>query len=105
MYEFIFEYISKSPFYYISVFEILMQHTLMQHITDNNLQCVPYKEQFFFCTKKLDINTIENRYAKIGVDFIFSPFAILNHIFKKHINKKMVLFVLIEGFFFYIGDI
>jgi hypothetical protein len=42
---------------------------------------------------------LQKRYKKIGVDFIFSPFAVLSNLFEEQIKKEMVLLVLIEDGF------
>ena len=102
IYDFIFGYISKTPFYYISVLDGSIAHKITKDLTcmeDKNLKCIAHKNQFAFCTDRSDIDMLQKRYKKIGVDFIFSPFAVLSNLFEEQIKKEMVLLVLIEDGF------
>lgn len=55
----------------------------------------------FYFKPNLDI--LEYNYAKVGVDFIFSPFVVLTNFFKDKIDTTLALFILVEDNYITLG--
>ncbi|PHS57496.1 MAG: hypothetical protein COB17_05810 [Sulfurimonas sp.] len=108
MYNFIKSYIEESPFYYMSILDnspsqgaigscLKDKMKKFHDIDTSRYVCVSNKWAYY--SSKYDLNQIENNYKDIGVDFIFSPFAILSLFFKDKIDTSLSMYVLIEDNF------
>ena len=97
--------ITESPFYYISI----LDHTLYQgafpvctrkslayfkNVDSDEIVCI--RNSWSVYTPKDELYAIERAYKDIGIDFVFSPFIVLSHIFKDKLDTKMSMFILIE---------
>jgi len=109
MIEFLSLYIKESPYFYISILDMsplqgviptCNKHRLEYYYDD--IATAEYKcfdNKWTFYTSKSDIYEIEKRYKSFGVDFIFSPFIVLQHFFKDKIGKNLALYALIQDSF------
>ncbi|QFR43849.1 hypothetical protein CVO_01620 [Sulfurimonas sp. CVO] len=105
MYEFITEYAKKSPFCYISVLDksslqgavpACKSSEIDKYYDVNLIEYRCFSKDWAFYTSKQEIEAIKQRYKNIGVDFIFSSFAIIANFFKDKIDTSSAMFVLIE---------
>jgi len=104
MYQFIESYIKETPYYYISILDTSLTQgvlpscskNLSNNIDMSEFKSICYKNDWKYYTSKFDINSIQKVYSKIGIDYIFSPFILLNNFFKDKIDTHMALFILIE---------
>jgi hypothetical protein len=105
MYEFITEYVKKSPFCYISVLDksslqgavpACKSSEIDKYYDVNLIEYRCFSKDWAFYTSKQEIEAIKQRYKNIGVDFIFSSFAIIANFFKDKIDNSSAMFVLIE---------
>ena len=105
MFEFISSYIKESPYYYISLLDISTKQgaiptcnknkiSYYEDLTSSEYKC--YEKKWTYFTLKSDIYTMEKRFKKIGIDFIFSPFLLLAHFFKDKINTKLAMYILVQ---------
>jgi len=105
MYEFIHQAISETPFYYISVLNNsinqgaipLCDHKRAQEYADISLsKTICVNNSYMLYSSKYDIDNIKKSFKSFGVDFIFSPFTLLERIFKDKIDMSAQLYVLIH---------
>lgn len=105
MYYFISSYIKESPYYYISILDnstsqgaipSCSTERISMHIDKHSSNYKYYNNSWTYYTSKYDIKETQNRYEKVGIDFIFSPFVLLHHFFKDKIDTHMAMFILIE---------
>jgi len=105
MYIFISKFTNKTPFYYISILDnsdsqgmiaTCLKDELSNKINADIFHHTCYKDKWAFYVAKQDIDILKNNYIKVGLDFIFSPFAVMIEFFKDKIDQEMVLLVLIQ---------
>ena len=105
MYVFISKFINKTPFYYISVLDnstpqgmiaTCLEDELSNKIDLDIFHHTCHKDKWAFYVAKQDIDILKNNYIKIGLDFIFSPFAVMVEFFKDKLDDEMVLFILMQ---------
>ena len=105
MLQFIQTYIKESPYFYVSLLDrALVQGALpacskqelryYYDLSDCEYKCV--ENRWAYYTAKSEIYETEKIYKDIGVDFLFSPFAIINTFFKDKIEGKLAIYALIE---------
>ena len=105
MHDYIGHYFRESPFYYVSILDksslqgaiptcSVSQMDKYCDIASSEYKC--YGEDWAFYTSEYDLEVIKHEYRSIGVDFIFSPFAILAKFFKDKINSTLAIFILVE---------
>ena len=106
--EFIDSYTKESPFFYISFLDHAQDQGAIPTCEKNRLgyyrdlsaseyKC--YDKKWTYYTSKTDLYALEKRYEKIGVDFVFSPYLILNNFFKDKISSSMAMYILIQDSF------
>lgn len=101
---FIDSYTSESPYCYISVLDnspiqgAVPTCKLERFFTSFNKD--DYKS---FCyndwtsySSKVDLIYLEKRYSAIGLDFIFSPFSVIENLFKEKIATEKALYILVQ---------
>ena len=105
MYYFISSYTKESPYYYVSILDnstsqgaipSCSTERISMHIDKQSSNYKYYENSWTYYTSKYDIKETQNRYEKVGIDFIFSPFVLLHHFFKDKIDTHMAMFILIE---------
>ncbi|RUM64319.1 MAG: hypothetical protein DSZ04_02670 [Sulfurimonas sp.] len=106
--EFVNYYTKESPYFYISFLDISADQGALPTCDKNKLgfygdiSTSEYKchdEKWTYYTSKTDLYLMEKRYAKIGVDFIFSPYSILSNFFKDKIPTTLAMYVLVQDSF------
>lgn len=105
MYEFITTYTKESPYFYISILDMSSYQGAVPTCSKNRLEYYvdlstsEYKcidNNWTFYTSKSDLYEIEVKYEKLGVDFIFSPFVILDTFFADKIKSNLAMYILVE---------
>ena len=98
----------KSPLHYISVLDT----SIFQGATPTckSVEMAPfcdlgvvshicYTKQWGYYTSKMDVHEYQKRYAKVGIDYLFSPFLLLVNFFKEKISEDLSLYILIDNDF------
>ena len=105
MYELINTYYKTSPFCYISILDksslqgaipTCSASEMSKYCDINSSEYKCYSKDWAFYTSEYDLEAIKHDYKSIGVDFIFSPFAMLANFFKDKIDTTLSIFVLLE---------
>ncbi len=108
MVRFISSYTKESPFYYISILDTSPSQGALPTCSKNKLplyydiSASEYKchdSKWTFYTSKTDLYEIERKYKKIGIDFVFSPFSILNNFFKDKVDSHLAMYILVQESF------
>ncbi|MDF1882831.1 hypothetical protein JHD49_02640 [Sulfurimonas sp. SAG-AH-194-C21] len=106
--EFINSYTKESPYFYISFLDISVEQGALPTCDKNRLgfyrdvSASEYKchdKKWTYYTSKTDLYVIEKRYEKIGIDFMFSPYSLLNHFFEDKISTVMAMYILVQDSF------
>ncbi len=112
MYEYISSFIEESPFYYISILDTSDSQGAIPTCSKRDMSVfsnlesskyICYKDKWAYYTSKPDLNSLQQSYAKIGVDFVFSSFVILANFFKDKIDSHLALYILIEDNYITLG--
>jgi len=105
MYEFITAYYKTSPFCYITILDnsslqgavpTCSTSEMIKYCDINSSEYKCYSNDWAFYTSEYDLEAIKQEYRSIGVDFIFSPFALLANFFKDKIENTLSIFVLVQ---------
>ena len=96
---------AESPFFYIA----LLNHSKFQgaiptcsgkkaadYADLSTSKTVCYKKRWMVYASKPDLDTFEKRYKSFGLDFIFSPFILLERFFNDKVEGTMALYVLVQ---------
>jgi len=105
MIAFIDSYIKETPFHYLAFLDTSddqgalpsckkSELSRFYDLTISETKC--YKDEWTYFTSKADINELEKAYNHFDVDFIFSPFLILNNFFQDKISSTLAMFILIQ---------
>jgi len=106
--EYIHSFTKESPYSYISILDYSSTQGAIPTCdksklpTYKDLSISEYKchnNSWTFFTSKSDLYDIEKTFEKIGVDFVFSPFSILDHFFKDKIESHIALYAIIQDSF------
>ena len=104
MISYIHSFISETPFYYISFLDYSSHQgaiptcnmdQFLELNKEDAFKSLCYNEWSSY-TSKVDLNKLEKKYASLGLDFIFSPFSVLENFFKDKIEMQATLYVLIQ---------
>ncbi len=104
MHEFINQAISETPFYYIAVLNSginqgaipVCDRKKAQEYADISLsKIVCVNDSYMLYSSKYELDSIQKMFKSFGVDFIFSPFTLLERLYKDKIGSKAQLYVLI----------
>lgn len=101
--EFVQKKISDSPLYYISILNTDPRQGALTGCDDSSIEEV-LKDAKIVCRNKgwilyssiREIETIKKKFALIGVDYLFSPFSILEVFFKDKIQGGLALYALVQ---------
>ncbi len=104
MLSFIHSFKSESPFSYISFLDYsLHQGAIPTCKVDEFLKSSDKDTFTTLCydgwssyTSKIDLGILEKKYSSLGLDFVFSPFCIIENFFKDKIVMQATLYVLIQ---------
>lgn len=105
MHDFIAALYKESPFCYISLLDNSQTQGALPtcsvsemgkycDINTSEYRC--YDDNWAFYTSEYDLEALKQEYGSVGVDFIFSPFALLTQFFKDKIGTTLSLFVLVQ---------
>ncbi len=103
--EFIAQYSSESPYSYISILDTSINQGAIPTCIKNRTSyyqdlssCISrcYDKKWTIYTSQDELYAIERKYEKVGIDFVFSPFAILANFFKDKLESDIALFILIQ---------
>ncbi len=66
------------------------------HVDKNRVKSICVDKRFLMYATKAEINWADKAFSKIGLDFIFSPFLVLDHYIQKeeHISEQVTLYIL-----------
>ncbi len=96
----------KTPLHYISILDTSLEqgatptcssHDMAQFCDLGASKHICYSKQWGYYTSKLDILEYQKKYAKVGLDYIFSPFLLLNNFFKDKIDEDLSLYILVQN--------
>jgi hypothetical protein len=104
IYEYIISFVNRSPINYITILDPSLSQGAfptcssadMAQFCDlgaNEHICVG--KNWGYYTSKLDLLQLQGRYKKIGLDFVFSPFYMLQNFFKDKIEGELALYILV----------
>ncbi|MBU1658652.1 hypothetical protein KKG72_06320 [bacterium] len=105
MHSFIESYIKETPYYYIAILDTSVSQGAIPTCSSqemslykemSSLKHLCYGGKWAYYTSKFDLQTMQKNYAKVGIDFVFSPFVALAHFFKDKIDTHLAIFILIE---------
>ncbi len=100
MNNFILESVSRSPFFYISMLNPFPN----QGAYDGCTKSIPHSEesvgikvlcrdkQWTQYSSQADLSQLQNSYRTVGLDFIFSPFSMIEYIFADKIKSGLALY-------------
>lgn len=105
MLEYISIYTAESPFFYVSFLDTAIDQGAIPTCVKNKIpyyadttasisKC--YDEKWTYHSSQEEIYSLERRYEKIGIDFIFSPFVVLANFFKDKTANSMAMFILVQ---------
>jgi len=108
MYDFIIPHVSESPFHYISMLDSSplqgalpscdpREMAIYADISTSKHVC--YQDRWSYYTSMAELDALQKEYKELGLDFIFSPFAVLARIFKEKLDNNMSMIVLLEDNF------
>jgi hypothetical protein len=106
MHEYINSFITESPFHYISILDTsdlqgaipsCSSKDISLFCDEASIKHVCHKNKWAYYTSKSNLDIIKYNYAKIGVDFVFSPFIILSNFFKDKIDSNLAIYILLEN--------
>ena len=104
MLSFIRSFTSESPFYYISLLDYSKDQGAIPTCKVDDFLKSKGKDTFTsLCydswssyTSTADLHKLEKKYTSLGLDFVFSPFSVLEHFFKDKIEMPATLYILIQ---------
>ena len=103
MLEFVKLYTEESPFHYITILDksdkqgfLPTCKDISKYTDEEFIKTICVEKKYSLYTKADSLKDIKYDYQSIGVDFIFSPFSILNRFFKDKINNDLAIFLLLE---------
>ncbi|MDA7818387.1 hypothetical protein N9A28_09380 [Sulfurimonas sp.] len=105
MFEYINHYIKQSPFYYVSILDKSPSQGALptcdsdeysKYIQSTSIETVCKDKKWISYTERSEIKDLKYEYRSIGLDFIFSPFNILNDFFKDKTDSELAIFILVE---------
>lgn len=103
--KFIQNHIEDSPYYYIALlnpdstqgaFEGCSGNSFTAHVDTSNAKTLCRDKKWMLFTSLKEINTLKKRYAAVGLDYLFSPFSILENFFKDKIGGHFAMYVLAQ---------
>lgn len=104
MIDYIKKFINQTPYYYISILDKSLDQGLIPTCSDlkkyvenpANISTICEEKKHMYYTSQYDLKELQRDYKSIGLDFVFSPFSILNKFFADKIDDNLAIFLLIE---------
>ncbi len=103
LHDYVQEAIAETPFYYIGVLNnginqgaipTCHRHEASQYADISLCKTLCIRGSYMLYSSKYELDTIEKMFQSFGVDFIFSPFTLLERLYKDKIDTKAQLYVL-----------
>ncbi len=105
IYDYIEEFTKESPYYYISFLDPAkeqgaiptcdkQQLPLYHDLSTCEFHCID--KQWGYFTSKTELYNLERGYEDTGIDFVFSPFAVLYNFFQDKIDSHYAMYILLE---------
>ncbi len=103
--EYIHNFTKETPFFYIAYLDNSTQQGALPtclksemsryyDLSESEYKCVDKKWTYY--TSKTDLYELEKIYEKIGLDFIFSPFALVSNFFKDKLEVHFAGYILLQ---------
>lgn len=97
-------FVAETPFYYISLLDnSINQGAMFGCKGEGNFKNFNPETSQLICNKgwssytsKVDLINLEKKYHSFGLDFIFSPYSVLESFFEDKIEMQATLFVLVQ---------
>lgn len=105
LYDFISLYTNESPYHYVSILDSsssqgaipTCSYKEMSNFIDlDSSKSISFDDKWTYYTSKDDLKTIQKKYEKVGIDFVFSPFVVLAKFFKDKIDTHTAMYILVE---------
>ncbi|MDP3291350.1 MAG: hypothetical protein Q8M43_04885 [Sulfuricurvum sp.] len=105
MVSFLRKYIDESPLYYVALLNPEPKQGALvgcsQHIADDMEEIIGTKTlcrngKWLLYSSQRELDALEHQYRTLGLDFIFSPFSILEHFFADKIKGGFALYALAQ---------
>ncbi len=102
---FIKSYTKDTPYFYISILDYSEtqgviptcdKKKMLNYRNTEPLKLRCFNDKWAYFSSKTEIYNLTKKYEQIGIDFIFSPFLILENFFKDKISSSLALYALIE---------
>lgn len=99
------KYVEESPLHYVAVLnpqptQGALAGCTQRHVEDmvdmSGTVTLCRDEKWFLYSSRKELDTLEREYKKIGLDFIFSPFSIIEHFFADKIKGGFALYALAQ---------
>lgn len=101
--EFVESYTQETPYNYISYMDesaeqgaIPTSSNMSEYFDVGSSFHKNYNDKWLYYTSKEKIGILQDEYNDLGVDYIFSPFLVLAHIFKDKIETSFSMVVLVD---------
>jgi len=104
IYEYISGFTHMSPIHYISILDPSLNQGAFPTCSSADItkfcdlganEHVCMGKTWGYYTSKLDLLQLQGRYKKIGLDFVFSPFYMLQNFFQDKIKGELALYILV----------
>ena len=98
-------YLAESPFHYIAYLNTTAEQGVLPVATQKEGEAfadlstsvtISQNDKWLLYSSKFALDELRNGYSKIGIDFIFSPFNIIERFFKEKLDAPAALYVLAE---------
>jgi len=103
--KFIQNHIEDTPYYYIALlnpdpiqgaFEGCSHNTSTTHVDTSNAKTLCRDKKWMIYTSLKEVGSLKKRYAAVGLDYLFSPFSIIEMFFKDKIGGHLAMYVLAQ---------
>lgn len=105
MVNFIQNNLSETPLYYIAclnpaqsqgVIPVCNEKEAAAYTDLSTALTLCHKNGWMLYSSKPEVDTLQRRYRSFGLDFIFSPFVVLEHFFADKVSTEAALYVLVQ---------
>lgn len=99
------KFTEETPLYYVAVLnpdpnQGALDGCTIHEISDSEemrgTKTICRKQKWTLYASAKELEGLKNRYAKIGLDYVFSPFSIIEHFFADKTGGKLSLFILAQ---------
>lgn len=104
MIEYIENYTCQTPYFYTSILDKSIDQGIIptckdikKYVNSTSITSICENKKYAYYTSQYALKELKNEYKTIGLDFIFSPFTILNKFFGDKTDNNLAIFLLIEN--------